>query len=229
MSRVIRRGLEGLAIIDITKKAKEEGQYVFYDAQKTPDMNVAAIVSAARMTLKEIRYYYREMLIDPADPAGEKIPAKLIITEIPPSHVQTFHVHETIHETTLVVEGELVACESENLTERDWAEIVRTGKILSVGDVLVEEPGKRHTVMNRDPDRYCHITTYQVSRTLTPDQFKADWVRRDPVQSVKDPATASATTPPPAANPKDARAELTEAEVSDVSPNIVLFRKRRTA
>lgn len=173
--RVIRNGLESIAVIDPRKKYREPGQYTGYDLTKNPKVNVVAVIAAARATRMEIRYYYRQM----ATAGGESVPAKFIITEIPPGHVQPFHTHLDVHEFTRVDEGELVAIDSADLTEEDWALIVTQGEILNPGDIVVEDPGVRHTVMNRDPERYCVITTVQVGRVLQPEQFKPDWVREE--------------------------------------------------
>ncbi|MBI2624119.1 cupin domain-containing protein [Candidatus Parcubacteria bacterium] len=191
--RVIRRGMEEIAVIDPRKKYGESGQYVSYDCTKDPKLNIVAILAAARAERMEIRYYYRKM----TSMAGESVPVKVIITEIPPGHVQPFHTHLLIHEVTHVDEGELIAIESADLTEEDWALIVTQGEVLNPGDTVLEEPGVRHTVMNRDPERYCLITTVQADRTISPEQFKSDWIREEPqtqgageVRVVRAPATA---------------------------------------
>ncbi len=174
--RIIRRGLLRIAVIDPAKKFGEPGQYVAYDTAKNPKLNAAAIMVAAWCERKEVRYYYHEMLTG----GDEPVPAKLIITEIPPGHVQPFHTHLDVHEVTTVVEGELIAIESPDLTEEDWVTIAAKGEILQPGDSVVEDPGVRHTVMNRDPERYCVISTLQVGRVLTPERFESDWVREEP-------------------------------------------------
>ena len=174
--RVIRKGLESIAVIDPRKKYQEPGQYTGYDLIKDSKVNVVAVIAAARATRMEIRYYYRQMVTV----GGESVPAKLIITEIPPGHVQPYHTHLDVHEFTRVDSGELIAIDSADLTEEDWALIVALGEVLNPGDIVVEDPGVRHTVMNRDPERYCVITTVQVGRVLQPEQFKSDWIREGP-------------------------------------------------
>jgi len=180
---VIRRGVMEIAIIDPKKGYWESGQYVKYDARKLSQMNQVEIVVTARNAGKEIRYYYQHMITF----GGENVPAKLIVTEIPPGHIQPIHTHLDVYEWTWVVEGELIAIDcvgaTAHLTEKDWVDIVKHGTILAPGDTVLAEPGVRHTVMNRGPERYCVINTVQVGRILRPEGFNVDWVREEPVSA----------------------------------------------
>lgn len=164
---IIRQDLAFIAIIDPKKKHKEDGQYVLY---KGADPDRFKIIAAAKEAKKEIRYYYKEL----ATSNGEKIPCQIIITEIPPKHVQPFHTHLSIHEINVVNEGSVMAIDSPISKEDDPA-IFTQGIILNEGDGVTEDTGKRHTIANHT-DQYAIFTTTQVAR-MDIEQFPADWKR----------------------------------------------------
>lgn len=166
---VPKGSLGGIAIIDPTKKQGETGQYV---ALKGSQAELAEAVAVARVLNKEIRYYFKDV----ASANGEKLPAKIVITEIPPGHVQPFHAHDTVHEVSTVDEGEIVAIESDTLEESEVNFIREQGTALREGDMMVADPGKKHTIANLSK-AYARFTTIQVARDIPYEQFSADWRR----------------------------------------------------
>lgn len=156
-----------IAIIDPSKKVGEKGQYVPYSGKET---NLISQILAARLTGKEIRYYYQDLVTT----NGEVIPMKMIITEMPPGHVQPFHAHENVHEVTVINKGKMIAIESETLQE-DNLEEIKKGELLKEGDMVIEDPKVRHTHMNPS-NEYTVTTTIQAARVPF-EQFSADWQR----------------------------------------------------
>jgi quercetin dioxygenase-like cupin family protein len=161
---ILKAGYEGVAIIDSKKKAGEEGQFVSI-AKDNPDL--LTIVMAARMDGKEIRWYYRNLVTY----QGKKVPARMIITEIPSGHIQPWHTHESIHELSVVYEGQIVNVEAPETMDLD--EIAKRGTILNKGDMVIEDPGVRHTIANPFPSRAV-FSTVQVAN-IPIDQFNIDW------------------------------------------------------
>ncbi len=165
---VPKGSMGGIALIDPKKKQGEQGQYVLLKGSRT---ELAEAVAAARLLGKEVRYYFKDVVCV----NGEKMPAKVVITEIPPGHVQPFHAHDTVHEVSTVDEGEVIAVESETLTEDDAYSIKKQGVRLYEGDMMVADPGKKHTIANLS-DVYARFTTVQVAR-VPYEEFSADWRR----------------------------------------------------
>ena len=166
--QILKKGHSGVAVIDPKKRAGEPGQYMKYVAD---DPDLALVLSAARSAGCEIRYYFSDVKTI----AGEVIPLKIVVTEIPPGHVQPFHTHETGHEVSVVSEGTITEIESNVLGETDVATLKKVGTKLSAGDTVVEEPGKRHTVANFTR-RYAKFTTTQSARMVR-EKFASDWKR----------------------------------------------------
>lgn len=165
---IIKKGLNGIAIIDPKKKFGEAGQYVSYQGNES---NLFEEIALAKVASKEVRYYYKKIQTN----SGENIPCQIIVTEIPPRHVQPFHTHETLHEISVVDEGSILVIDSNSLGETDTKEILKNGVILHEQDVVIEDPGIRHTVMNHT-ERYARFTTIQAAR-IPIEQFPADWKR----------------------------------------------------
>ena len=165
---IIKKNLLSIAVIDPLKKVGEPGQYVKYSGKET---DFAKIILIARFAKKEIRYYYNDLITN----GGEAIPAKVIITEVPPGHIQPFHTHDKVYELTVINEGKLTVIDSQALQENDIEEIMRQGESIEKGDMIIEDPGIRHTVMNQT-DTYVVMTTIQVAR-IPFEQFSADWKR----------------------------------------------------
>lgn len=157
-----------VAIIDPGKKYGEPGQYQKY-SNDFPEL--AKIVNQALGFGREVRCYYHGLTASD----GEPIASKLIVTHVPPGHVQPFHTHETLHEMTVVALGRIVAVDSETLTEADKDAILEQGARLEIGDMVVEDPGIRHTIMNPGP-AYAIIYTVQTAR-IPLEKFPADWKR----------------------------------------------------
>jgi len=166
--KVIRKGLMGVAVIDPQKKVDEPGQYESY---KGSEIDLAKIIVAAKITGCEIRWYYKDLITL----FGEVVPAKVIVTEIPPGHIQPFHTHDNVHEITVVDEGSIMAVDSNDLKEEDRARLLEIGVILNQGDMVIEDPNVRHTVLNHTRD-YATMTTVQVAR-IPIEKFSADWNR----------------------------------------------------
>ena len=164
--KIFKKGSEGIAIIDPNKSFGEEGQYVSYG----PDTDFESIVKEERVKGKEIRYYSKH--IDTSD--GEVLPIKLIITEIPPGHIQPFHTHEKIHEATTVIAGKIVAIDSERLETKNQEEIFSKGTSLEEDETIVEDPNIRHTVANFG-EQYAVIYTIQAAR-IPFSNFESDWI-----------------------------------------------------
>lgn len=166
--QILKRGHSGIAVIDPKKRPGERGQYVKYAAN---DPDLAIILSSARSAGYEIRYYFSDVKTI----AGEVIPLRIVVTEIPPGHVQPFHAHETVHEVSVVNEGTITEIESDVLEETDFAALKRAGTKLLAGDTVVEEPGKRHTIANFT-GKYAKFTTTQSAR-MQREKFASDWKR----------------------------------------------------
>jgi len=165
--KIIRKGLE-VAIINPKKKIGEPGQYQSF---KSGGTETAKAVAAAKMTGCEIRSYYKDLITL----NGEVVPAKVIVTEIPPGHIQPFHTHDNVHEITVVDEGSIMAVDSNDLKEEDRAKLLEIGTVLEQGDMVIEDPNVRHTVLNHT-GHYATLTTVQVSR-IKVEEFSADWKR----------------------------------------------------
>ena len=155
-----------VAVIDPGLEYGQPGQYVSFEGSEA-----LRKASLGQLDRKEVRYYYKNL----ATSSGEPIPSQLIITHIPPGHVQPFHTHESLHEHTIVAEGNIIAIDSETLLEKDVEEIRRLGTLLGVLDMVVEDPGVRHTIMN--PNQ-CRAVTYTIQTARIPlAEFPHDWVR----------------------------------------------------
>ncbi|MBU1202545.1 cupin domain-containing protein [Patescibacteria group bacterium] len=166
---IIRQGLQGIAVLDHSKELGQPGQYSSYKGDELEDL--ASIVAAAKTNGFEIRYYYKDLHTS----ASEIIPTKIIITDIPPMTVQKFHSHQAVHELSVVTDGEIVVIDSDVLNEADVEAIRSQGVALRVNDMVIEDPGVRHSVANLT-DSYATFTTVQTAR-IPFERFEADWVR----------------------------------------------------
>ncbi|MGB4076461.1 MAG: hypothetical protein WBK28_02030 [Minisyncoccia bacterium] len=170
-------GLLTIALIDPKKGFGETGQYTKYEGDLR-DMIKHAL--AARTVGLEVRFYYRGLSSD----QGEKVASQVIETWIPPEHVQPFHTHHTLHEMTLIIEGEVVAVDSDTLSEEDLRASLRDGSLLSHGavvrthEMVIEGPGTRHTIVNATY-AYAKLITVQTARMSLSD-FPSDWHRDAP-------------------------------------------------
>lgn len=165
--RITSPGFVSFAIIDPSKKIQQDGQYKKFFVAETGDFQ--AIIDDARKNNFEIRYHFT----DNKNNEGGVVPVKLIITEIPPGHVQPFHVHKNCYEITVVERGEVSYIEDDSLSNEDVQEIKNTSKVLRTGDMVFDDNGKRHTVANFS-DTYVKVITTQTPRPYA-QAFMPDW------------------------------------------------------
>lgn len=186
---VLRKGADGIAFVDPRKAYGQPGQYKAYRGPQFHDLDDGqrmAMIAAAMARGDEVRLYYREInqsefpgLIINSEHSDVLFRPLLIVTYIPPGHVQPFHLHEKLIELTLVNKGKLIAISSDSLMEEDFHLLVAEGKMLSEGDVVVEPPGSRHTILNPE-SAYTFITTIQIpveGYLADPGTYQNDWSR----------------------------------------------------
>ena len=161
---ILKAGYDGVNIIDPQKKKGEDGQCIKLEGNN-PDL--LALVMHARKNGMEIRWYYRKIVTS----NGIQVPAKVIITEIPSGHIQPWHLHQSIHEISRVDEGRIWAIDAPETMDRE--EIAKRGTVLSEGDMVIEDPGVRHTIANLS-DEPAILTTVQVAN-IPFEQFNVDW------------------------------------------------------
>lgn len=172
-----RGGVMALALINPKKAYGEAGQYQRFEG--TP-ADLLKHAESARNGGFEVRLYYEGLVADGEEPVASKI----IETWIPPGHVQPFHTHHTVHEMTLVIEGEIVTIDSDSLTEADVKAALAEGRLLRYGTVVgdhcmvIEGPGTRHTIVNASPV-FAKLITVQTAR-MHLSAFPADWHRDKP-------------------------------------------------
>lgn len=165
---VVLKAIQGIAVIDPRKMFGEPGQYRKYTGTLE---EMATVIAKARLEECELRYYFKDLKTSD----GEVVPSQVIITEVPPRHIQPFHTHEKLHELTLVKSGSIIAIDSPDLTEKDAEKIESQGALLKEGEMVLEDPMVRHSIMN--PNRhYAMILTVQTAR-IPLEQFPADWQR----------------------------------------------------
>lgn len=160
--------LHHITIIDPSKRFGEEGQAQKYSGTLE---EMTEKVHEAQAKGMEIRQYYRSLETN----GGEKIASQIIVTHIPPGHVQPFHTHNQIHEMTLVKEGEILAIDSEEFTEDQKWMLRAYGEPVYAGQMVIEGPGTRHTIMN-DSNAYALLETVQTAK-MDIDRFPKDWCR----------------------------------------------------
>ncbi len=166
-----------LALINPKKAYGEEGQYLRLEG--TP-VNLLRRARSAKDGGFEIRLYYEGLVAD----GDEPIASKVIETWIPPGHVQPFHTHHTLHEMTIVLEGEIIAVDSDSMTEADLkASLVESGpyphgEVIGDHQMIIEGPGARHTIVNAT-SAYAKLITVQTAR-MGLDEFPSDWHRDKP-------------------------------------------------
>lgn len=163
MAKILRKKFLGIAIIDYGKRFKEKGQYVFH---KGGQKDLEKKIAAARKENKEIRYYYKDLRTS----SGEALPCQIVVSEIPPGSVQLWHVHEDIHEAIIVNEGRVIAVDATETV--DILKIRERGVVLEKGDMVVQDPGVRHTICN-DTGEYVVMTATQVKR-IPVEKFTVD-------------------------------------------------------
>lgn len=166
---IVRKGLLEVAIIDPEKKVGEDGQRLIF---RSGNPELEKVVITAKIKGREIRYYYKDL----TTMNGEVLPCKIVVTEIPGGHVQPFHSHEKIHECSIVNEGSIIVIDDDGLLEDDKDRIRQKGIVLNAGDMVIEDPNIRHTIMNHT-DVYARFTTTQVARGMLFEKFEGDWKR----------------------------------------------------
>jgi quercetin dioxygenase-like cupin family protein len=175
--RIIPEGYPNkLAVIDPRKQFGEDGQYRSHAGIAYEEM--CKIAASARALGMEIRWYY--------DQGSGTAAPKIIVTEIPAGHIQPFHHHEATLETTLVISGEIIAVESDSLTEQDCRrmtrdEMLKFGTRLGSQQMVVAEPDVRHTIVNKT-EREALLVTIQTA-TSPYSSYEADWHRKPSVST----------------------------------------------
>ncbi|MEK7515504.1 MAG: cupin domain-containing protein [Patescibacteria group bacterium] len=155
--KITHPGFSKAAIIDTTKKYGDKGQYRLLSSSKK---NLKTALKDAKKNQHEVRYDY-----DMMKAGGKKLPFRFIITDIPPGHIQPFHSHKNLHELTIVLGGEILYIESDKLSESKSArkEMKKIGVKLSVGDLVIDDKIKRHTVANYSKS-YARMITIQSAK-----------------------------------------------------------------
>ncbi len=167
--KISQPGFVKVAIINPKKEYGEKDQYRSFPASFK---NLSGVLNLAKKNFFEIRHDYYDIKAD-----KERLPYRVIITEIPPGHVQPFHLHKNLHEMTIVTEGEIFYIESESFSESEKNKLVfkKKGKKMKTGDLVVDDKGKRHTVANFSK-KYAKMITIQSARKNV-DIVSADWIR----------------------------------------------------
>ena len=154
--KITHPGFSKAAVINTTKKYGDTGQYRLLSAKNE---GLKATLATARKNHFELRYDY-----DLIKAAGKKLPFRFIVTEIPPGYVQPFHTHRNLHELTIVLEGSILYIESDSLTEgHQKSELKKKGMKLSLGDLVIDDTIKRHTIANFSKT-YARVITIQSSK-----------------------------------------------------------------
>lgn len=155
--KITHPGFSNAAVIDTTKKYGDKGQYRLLSASAK---NLKVILANAKKNRFEVRYDY-----DLIKAASKKLPFRFIITDIPPGHAQPFHTHKNLHELTIVLEGDVFYVESDELSEitSSRSELKQKGVKLSVGDLVIDDTIRRHTVANFS-NTYARMITIQSSK-----------------------------------------------------------------
>ncbi len=148
-----------LAVLDHSKKEGEAGQYGAFGPEHADAFET--IIDDARIKGWEIRWYWINIT---TKGNRERVPFKIIRTEIPPNTIQKLHHHETVHEVSVIEDGELWFYDHEGDEEFKFDNIIQNGYAVRAGEMVIEEPGIPHTVANFSGKRATFIT-YQVIRT----------------------------------------------------------------
>ena len=167
--KIAHPGFSKTAIIDTTKKYGDIGQYRLLSAFKK---GLKTELAHAKKNRFEVRYDY-----DLIKAGNKKLPFRFIITDIPPGHIQPFHTHQNLHEVTIVLNGNIWYIENEKLSEiaSNRSELKKKGVGLSVGDLVIDDKIKRHTVANFSR-AYARMITIQSSKKEGANLVR-DWIR----------------------------------------------------
>lgn len=165
--KITHPGFSKAAVIDTTKKYGDKGQYHLLSASKK---NLKNDLKQAKKNKYEVRYDY-----DLIKAAGKKLPFRFIVTDIPPGHVQPFHKHKDSHELTIVLDGSVSYIESGELSEiiSSRSDLKKKGKKLSIGDLVIDDANRRHTIANFS-DSYARMITIQYAKKKGTDLIR-DW------------------------------------------------------
>ena len=166
--KITRPGFSKVAVIDTAKKYGDKGQYRLLSSSRK---GLKRELTKAKKSKFEVRYDY-----DLMKAGGKKLPFRFIITDIPPGHIQPFHKHKNLHELTIVLEGDILYIESDKLSESQSSrnKIKKTGMRLSVGDLVIDDKIKRHTVANFSKS-YARMITIQSAKKKGANLIR-DWV-----------------------------------------------------
>lgn len=166
-----------VAIIDPNKKRGQDGQYVSYEGERLGDVMPALANYVANGF--EVRLYY----YPPTTDDGESIPLKVIVTTIPPGHIQPFHTHIKIHEVSIVNKGLIAFIDDPNLMDtsdgasrdldKDRQTIMEKATYVRECGCITTTPGTRHTVANftNEPAEFITLQTIRTDLVL-----ETDWI-----------------------------------------------------
>lgn len=167
--KLSKPGYSKVAFVDTKKRFGEKGQYTTIASR---NKRIKHYIASARKAGHEIRYDYYDI------EAGKgMLPYRVIITDVPAKHVQPFHAHQHLHEMTIVSEGEIYYIESDTLSEDtdSKALLKRHGKKLTIGDMIVDDTGARHTIANFSHKSARLITIQSEKKEIK--ALQADWIR----------------------------------------------------
>ncbi len=150
--KIIDREL--LSLIVVTDPQKERWE-IGRNTKLFPQGCFEKEVLDAQMSGKEIKYYYKNLTTP-----GKVIPIRLIITEIPPGHIQPFRINEVV-EIDIVIRGIILIVDSPSLTENNKKKILKKGRLLKEGSSIIIEPKIRYTIMNPG-HRYAVVYSFQI-------------------------------------------------------------------
>jgi len=156
-----------VGIINPSKRVGDTGQYTLLEGT-LEELDGRLIL--ARKHGFEIRWYYKNAMTY----EGEIILSQLSMTEIPPGHVQPFHTHHTINETILVIQGSIMAIDSDELDESDLEKLLRNSVRVNQYQSVIQGPGQRHTIFNPF-DKYASFIASQTARLPEGVELSADW------------------------------------------------------
>ena len=160
--RILRGQEQDLMIIDPSRAVGEPGRCRMesYVGQGQRD----AALCLARAYNRELRRHFGPL----TDSDTLPIPLRIAIEEIPPGHVQPFHANGAEYEVVIVLQGTVLAVESETLTEENPFAVFEQGILLHERDMLVEELGVRYTIANLYSDIYAVVLRIHAKPTHLP-------------------------------------------------------------
>jgi quercetin dioxygenase-like cupin family protein len=100
-------------------------------------------------------------------------PFRIVLTEIPPGHIQNEHKHDHLLDVVYVLEGQV------HIYQRDGDKLRE--EILNAGDVACFKPPEFHNVANKGTASARTLTLKMIRDTTIPldvldKLFKSDWI-----------------------------------------------------